>query len=162
MKTPITTQTIKPGASCLIRKKPMNRSNPQNQTSFKGSVLLLPATLAAALLLALTNLAGTASAGVTGAIFTTDSTGTTVNGNIYDHCCDVYLNGGPGPHAPCTAAGLPNGDYYFQVTDPSGATLLSTDAITARQVTVAEGIITAYDGTAGAQGSCVHELGPVL
>src|SRR2546430_16988512 len=68
-------------------------------------------------------------AGVTGAIFTTTNDGNTVNGNIYQSCCDVYLNGGPGPHAPCTSAGLPPGDYYFQVTDPSGGILLSTDAV---------------------------------
>src|SRR5437016_1075180 len=150
----------RPGESCLIRKNPMNKSNPQNQTSFRGSMLLLPATMAAALLLALTNLAGTANAGVTGAIFTTDSSGGVVNGNIYDHCCDVYLNGGPGPHAPCTAAGLPgdpdvpNGAYYFQVTDPSGAVLLSTDDISQRWVTVAGGVITAYNGDSSSP--CTH------
>src|SRR5436305_1663946 len=69
---------------------------------------------------------------VTGAIFTSTADGTTVNGNIYDHCCDVFLNGGPGLHAKCDAAGLPDGDYYFQVTDPSGATLLSSDDIEQR------------------------------
>ncbi|HYY69850.1 MAG TPA: hypothetical protein VE734_08960, partial [Terriglobales bacterium] len=41
-----------------------------------------------------------------GAIFTTDSTGTLVNGNIYTDKGQVYLNGGPPPQAPCTAAGL--------------------------------------------------------
>ncbi|MBI2916513.1 MAG: hypothetical protein HYY01_00830 [Chloroflexi bacterium] len=63
--------------------------------------------------------------GLTGAIFTTDATGLVVNGNIYQNKCDVYLNGGPGPNAPPGAASLPNGQYYYQVTDPSGQTLLA-------------------------------------
>ncbi|MDO8700498.1 MAG: hypothetical protein Q7J56_02470 [Deltaproteobacteria bacterium] len=84
---------------------------------------------------------------VTGAIFTTNADSTFVNGNVYDFDEDVYLNGGPRPNAPCTAAGLPNGDYYFQVTDPSGATLLSTDPITNRRVTVSGGLMVAHSGT---------------
>jgi len=64
---------------------------------------------------------------LSGAIFTTVSDGTVVNANQYDSKCAVYLDGGPGPHAPATAAGLPDGEYYFQVTDPNGKTLLSTD-----------------------------------
>jgi hypothetical protein len=96
-------------------------------------------------------LAGVSSitAGVTGAIFTTNSLGTVVNGNQYDSPCSVYLNGGPGPHAPARAAGLPDGDYYFQVTDPSGKTLLSTDPVSNRSFHVSGGFITAYTGTGG-------------
>src|SRR5262245_37439426 len=63
---------------------------------------------------------------ISGAIFTTDSAGS-VNVNIYQFKSDVYLNGGPPAHAPCAAAGLPDGNYYFQVTNPSGTLLLSTD-----------------------------------
>ena len=40
-----------------------------------------------------------------------------------------------------TAAGLDDGVYVFQVTDPSGKTLLSTDAVQCRQFTVSGGII---------------------
>ncbi len=70
------------------------------------------------------------AAQVTGAIFTTLKDGSAVNYNIYDVKEDVYLNGGPvSPKAPCTAAGLPDGEYYFQVTDPSGRWLLSSDPI---------------------------------
>jgi hypothetical protein len=78
-----------------------------------------------------------ASAQVSGAIYTTTSTGTTVNGNIYVAKSDVYLSGGPqNKNGP----GLgPDGIYYFQVTDPSGAVLLSTDDITCRQVVVTGG-----------------------
>jgi hypothetical protein len=58
-----------------------------------------------------------------GAIFTTDSTCSGVNLNIYGSKLDVYLDGGP---AHPGAASLPDGCYYVQVTDPSGATVLGT------------------------------------
>jgi hypothetical protein len=86
---------------------------------------------------------------VNGAIFTTDANSNYVDANVYDFGEDVYINGGPRPNAPCTSAGLPDGDYYFQVTDPSGAMLLSTDAITNRRVTVSGGLIVAHSGTHG-------------
>ena len=71
-----------------------------------------------------------ASAAVPGAILTTAVDGSIVNANVqYASKCDVYLDGGPGQHAPAKAAGLPEGDYYFQVTDPNGQTLLSTDPV---------------------------------
>jgi len=62
-----------------------------------------------------------------GAIFTTFSDGSAVNANHFDYSTDVYLDGGPGANAPARAAALPEGDYVFQVTDPSGKTLLSSD-----------------------------------
>jgi hypothetical protein len=55
-----------------------------------------------------------------GAIFTTLPDGSEVNFNIYEAKEDVYLDGGPGIGAPQTAAGLDDGIYVFQVTDPSG------------------------------------------
>lgn len=81
-----------------------------------------------------------------GAIFTTLADGSVVNGNIYAAKCDVYLDGGPGINAPPTAASLPDGDYYFQVTDPSGKTLLSTDPVENRQFNVTGGLITGNSG----------------
>lgn len=81
-----------------------------------------------------------------GAIFTTLSDGNQVNANIFSAKCNglgVYLDGGPGPNAPQGAAGLPDGDYFYQVTDPSGKTLLSTDPQMYRRFTVTGGIITA-------------------
>jgi hypothetical protein len=107
--------------------------------------------LQAAVLTAALLVAGPAGAQVTGAIFTTLYDGSAVNHNIYDSKQDVYLNGGPkSPKAPCGAAGLNDGDYYFQVTDPSGKILLSTDQLEQRRVTVQGGIILAYaySGTA--------------
>lgn len=87
---------------------------------------------------------------LSGAIFTTTVDGTIVNENVrYKTKLDVYLDGGPGPNAPASAAGLPEGDYYFQVTDPSGKDLLSTDHISCRMIHVnADGVIDfVYAGT---------------
>jgi hypothetical protein len=86
---------------------------------------------------------------VTGAIFTTLGNGSAVNLNHFDTKCAVYLDGGPGPNAPARAAGLPDGDYYFQVTDPSGRRLLSTDVVSNRRFKVTNGVIVAYTGTGG-------------
>jgi hypothetical protein len=91
---------------------------------------------------------------VSGAIFTTDSTGLEVNVNQYAAKPDVYLNGGPGVNAPVGAAGLsPDGIYVFQVTDPSGKVLLSQDAAQCREVIVSGGVIT------GVTGPCPHATG---
>jgi hypothetical protein len=73
------------------------------------------------------------AAGLTGAIYTTDMNGTEVNQNLYTAKTDVYLNGGP---HNLNANGLPVGTYWFQVTSPNGATLLSTDPALCRQVVV--------------------------
>jgi hypothetical protein len=60
---------------------------------------------------------------LTGAIFTTNSDCSGVDLNIYGDKHDVYLNGGPSHPG---AASLPDGNYYVQVTDPSGACVLGT------------------------------------
>ena len=91
-----------------------------------------------------------------GAIFTTVADGREVNFNIYPAKEAVYLDGGPGPGAPQTAAGLDDGIYVFQVTDPSGKTLLSTDKAKCRQVTVLNGIIIS---TVPSDASCGHVTG---
>ncbi len=93
---------------------------------------------------------------LSGALFTTDVTGVPVNLNHYADKRDVYLNGGPGINAPVDAAGLPAGTYTYQVTDPSGRTLLSTDPIACRQVTVdASGRFTSV----APSGACAHATG---
>lgn len=91
-----------------------------------------------------------------GAIFTTLPDGSEVNYNIYMAKEDVYLDGGPGPGAPATAAGLDDGTYVFQVTDPSGHRLLSTDEARCRQVTVAGGLFT---GVVAQPDGCEHLTG---
>jgi len=92
-----------------------------------------------------------AAAATPGAIFTTVNDGTEVNYNIYSSKDAVYLDGGPGPGAPQTAAGLADGRYVFQVTDPPGKTLLSMDSYLCRMFDVSNGIISNY--VTKAQGS---------
>ena len=84
-----------------------------------------------------------------GAIFTTLVDGSRVDANIYQAKTDVYLDGGPGNGAPQMAATLPDGDYYFMVTDPSGKTLLSSDAIECRRVQVEDGVIVQWYAVTG-------------
>lgn len=112
----------------------------------------------AALLLALVapGHAAPPSPPLSGAIFTTNASGVPVNLNIYAAKEDVYLNGGPGINAPAGAAGLPAGTYSFQVTNPSGKVLLSTDPVACRQFTVnASGVIQAVVPSGG----CEHATG---
>jgi hypothetical protein len=100
--------------------------------------------------------AQTASGQVNGAIFTTFSNGSTVNGNIYPAKDKVYIGGGPQNEHP---RGLsPDGVYFFQVTDPSGAVLLSTDDVTCRQVVVSGGRIIGVPAGA-APASCTEPAG---
>ncbi|MCG9695554.1 hypothetical protein [Shewanella sp. Isolate11] len=87
---------------------------------------------------------------LSGAIFTTTEDGAIVNENVrYQDKLDVYLDGGPRMNAPASAASLPDGDYYFQVTDPSGKDLLSSDHISCRKITINNGVITEYHGADG-------------
>src|SRR5215208_5209050 len=69
---------------------------------------------------------------ISGAIFTTNSDCSGVDLNIYGDKEEVYLNGGP---AHPQAAGLPDGYYYVQVTEPNGA-LLGTSVGSANQTPV--------------------------
>lgn len=138
-------------------------------TTSKRSVVLAAAVLGL--------YGGLAYAGpLPGAIFTTDADGAIVNGNTkYLSKCGltgVWLDGGPPVNAPSTAAGLPDGDYFFQVTDPSGRVLLSTDPVNNRCVSIQSGIIvgncTSPTGThnlrpsVDAGGGVVVELCPYL
>jgi len=63
-----------------------------------------------------------APASMPGAIFTTNDACSGVNLNLFAAKDLVYLDGGP---AHPGAAGLPDGEYYVQVTEPDG-TLLGT------------------------------------
>lgn len=117
------------------------------RTAYVSTVLLL-----------LVAMALPAHAQLPGAIFTTLPDGSAVNFNIYPSKDLVYLDGGPGPGAPATAAGLPDGIYVFQVTDPPGKTLLSTDRAGCRQFSVSGGLITGVI----AFGGCEHPTGTDL
>ncbi len=79
---------------------------------------------------------------VTGAVWTSDPKGERVNGNLYTNARKAYLAGGPHKEG---AAGLPDGIYYFQVTDPAGKTLLSTDDLSDRRFEVKYGYIYSID-----------------
>jgi hypothetical protein len=95
-----------------------------------------------------------AGAAPSGAIFTTLADGSEVNFNQFPNKSAVYLDGGPGPGAPAEAAGLDDGTYVFQVTNPNGKALLSTDPANCRQFTVAGGLITGVVAT-----GCQHLTG---
>ena len=91
------------------------------------------------------------ASGFNGSIYTTTFDGQSVNENQYSSKDAVYLNGGPQNQ---TANGLPDGTYYFQVTDPSGHTLLSTDPAECRQLIVFNGRVAAAAGP-----GCQHPTG---
>ncbi len=84
-----------------------------------------------------------AAAQISGSVKTTLPDGTSVNGNSYRSKAQVFFTAGPQNEK---ASGLPDGKYYFQVTDPSGAALISNDAAVCRQVAVINGRVAgAYD-----------------
>ena len=84
-----------------------------------------------------------------GSVFTTMAGGSLVDRDGFLRKEEVFLEGGRGPNAPSHAAGLAEGDYFFQVTDATGERLLSGDHISCRRVHVnADGVIDrAYSGT---------------
>lgn len=123
---------------------------------FRRSVTIMALASATVVIAGAPAVAAPPATPLSGAIFTTDATGVPVNLNIYAAKEDVYLNGGPGINAPDGAAGLPAGTYAFQVTDPSGKTLLSSDPVECRRFTVnALGVIEAVVATGG----CEHATG---
>jgi hypothetical protein len=92
----------------------------QIATQFTGGIAIAFLAIAAVFI------APTAlQAQVSGAVFTTDSTCSGVDLNIYGSKDDVYIDGGP---AHPGAAGLPDGSYCVQVTDPSTGTVLGQSA----------------------------------
>lgn len=61
---------------------------------------------------------------------------------IFEDKCDAYLVAGQEEGPPR----LPDGDYFFQVTDVSGEALLSSDEVRFRQFRVADGVIEGVSG----------------
>jgi len=105
--------------------------------------------LAAVLVLCAVTPAAAELVPLSGAIWTTTGQGEKVNANHYDQKCpaDVpypdycespplvpFLNGGPSFASP--RKWVPDDMYYFQVTDPSGKVLLSSDNIESRRFRV--------------------------
>ena len=92
------------------------------------------------------------AAPISGAIFTSDVAGN-VNVNQYENKADVYLNGGP-KNGNCAAAGVDDGTYVFQITNPNGDVILSSDDISHREFTVVGGVITSATDHAVVAGDC--------
>lgn len=117
-----------------------------------------------ALVLAASLLGSLASAQIDGAVYTTDVAG--LAKDSFPKGPDVYLAGGPGQNAGCVGAGLADGLYYFQVTDPAGATLLSSDRLPDRIVRVVGGVFVSASSThavaLGPCGSKIVQLYPFL
>jgi hypothetical protein len=90
----------------------------------------------------------TASANLAGTVFVSTSDGTPVKNGAFGLLADVYIDG----------LGLPDGFYYFQVTDQSGKTLLSTDTANCRLLVVANGRVS---GAAPGAGLCTHVNGTI-
>jgi hypothetical protein len=140
----------------------------KNKINQTGNFLMMFAIMAIAIVSFGTSAQVSAAGGFFGAIFTSNNDGTTVNQNLYANKSDVYLNGGP---QNVNSNGLPDGQYFFQVTDPSGATLLSTDNADCRRLQVVSGKIAGHvagtaclghaDGTYNpANGSTPVQLAP--
>ncbi len=90
-------------------------------------------------------IAGTAvplAAQISGAVYTAKSDGIQQNPNIFQSKQEVYFR----------AQKVPDGTYYFQVTNPSGALLLSSDDAACRQVVVSGG------GFSQVIGPCPHQF----
>ena len=97
---------------------------------------------------------------LTGAVYTSNIDGSIVNANVdYPSKSAVYLTGGPcngGSH-------LADGDYYFEVSSPSGD-LLSTDSIGNRLFHVANDFIQStashamHANNPGAYNRLVHQF----
>lgn len=93
-----------------------------------------------------------------GAVFTTMPDGMVITNGEFSAREAVHICGGAEPNAAAGPAGLPAGDYYFQVTDPSGLKLLSEDDIECRRVRVNDqGVFDqAYAGP-----GCEHVTAPI-
>lgn len=109
----------------------------------------LALTVPALLLVVMT--AATARAGVNGAIAFSDSNGAAVKKNVYSAKDDAYLGG----TFSQLNGRVADGRYYFQITDPSGAALLSQDALECRVLLVARGRIAGTDPAR----RCQHGVG---
>ncbi|NUS60682.1 MAG: hypothetical protein HOQ01_07010 [Lysobacter sp.] len=92
------------------------------------------------------------AAPISGAIFTSDVDGN-VNVNQYENKADVYLNGGP-TNDNCDAAAVDDGVYVFQITNPNGNVILSSDDISHREFTVSGGVIVSANDHAVVAADC--------
>ncbi len=92
---------------------------------------------------------------VPGIVTTVDASSTAVS--IFSDKEDVFFTAGPTTSGCPFTQFVPDGRYYFQVTDLSGTRLLSSDPVAERAVTVHNGVLSSYGGTTHsteAQGPC--------
>lgn len=87
----------------------------------------------------------TGLAQVPGSLTTTNSGGAPQD--LFLGRSEAFFAGGPFAEPCYTWSFLPDGLYYFQVTDPTGRKLLSTDPISERAVRVQAGVVSSYEGT---------------
>ena len=88
-------------------------------------------------------------AAVAGSVSVALQDGRTAATVIFENRCDAYLVARGQDSSPR----LPDGDYFFQVTNVSGEALLSSDEVRFRQFRVADGVI------AGVSGQGRHTVG---
>jgi SdrD B-like protein len=112
-----------PDTAALPRRQQVHDIKGENAMKSSLRLISFPVLLCLAAFVLLLSAQSAAQPPLPGNIFTTDSTCSRINQNLFTYKTDVYLNGGP-QHSG--SAGLPDGSYYVQVTDPSGATLLGT------------------------------------
>jgi len=93
--------------------------------------------------------AAIAAQGNSGSIFVATAHGGVPSGNLFETSLDPYLSAGPRGNGKCTAGGLSDGDYYFQVTDPTGRVLLSSDDLEQRRFRVIAGRLATASATHG-------------
>jgi len=110
---------IRPTRPMNKGERTMNYTCSKNFNSQKTRRSRLRITFVSLAALSILALAATTAFMSPGAIYTTDSTCTGVNVNIFGNKDDVYLNGGPAGGGP----GLPTGNYYVRVTQPGGLVL---------------------------------------
>lgn len=106
-------------------------------------------------LLALIPFASSSLAQTGGSAFVLDRYGLHRDGNSFERLDAVCFSAGRGP--ACVGPGLTDGDYYFQITDPAGAVLLTPDPLAERTVRVVGGVLTQYLGKrrlVSARGPC--------
>ena len=86
-----------------------------------------------------------------GAVTTTTESGAAQT--VFSDKSDVFFTAGP-TATPCAATQFVNdGQYYFQVTDLSGTSLLSSDPVSERLITVHSGGLATYNGLTHETGS---------
>ena len=95
-----------------------------------------------------------AAASSIGIVAVVDSSGAPADGNVFPSRDQVYLTGGP-LDPSCSIGALPDGAWFYQVTDASGDTLLSGAP---RALEVSGGVIVSAEGATSGTDACGSEI----